>query len=202
MRDRPLDRTIRAPISGVVASRTIAPGSRVEAGTGLFSIVDPSVVWLRANVPAADAPRVRPTSGAAFTVERLPREYTATRAISVGSVIDSISRTVPVIYQVANPDGSLKIGSIARVDLRTGERVEGVIIPISAVLDEDGRPIAYVQAEGERFEKRALRLGARDGERTLVLDGVKAGERVVTGAAYQVRLASLSTAVHAEGHEH
>ena len=63
-------------------------------------------------------------------------------------------------------------------------------------------PIAYVQPEGERFEKRELTLGGREGDRTLVLAGIKAGERVVTGAAYQVRLASLSTGVPAHGHEH
>lgn len=193
---------VRAPISGVVASRTIAPGSRVEAGAALFSIVDPSVVWLRVNVPAAEAPRVRATSGAAFRVERLPREYTATRTVSVGSIIDSLSRTVPVIYEVANHDGSLKIGGTARVGVRTAERASGVLIPTSAVLDEDGRAIAYVQAEGERFEKRELRIGGRDGERTLVLSGIERGDRVVTGAAYQIRLASLSTAVPAHGHEH
>ena len=193
---------VRSPISGVVATRTIAPGSRVEAGATLFSIVDPSVVWLRVNVSAADAPRLRTTSGATFQVERLPREYSAPRAVSVGSVIDSLSRTVPAIYEVGNPDGSLKIGATARASVRVGERVQGVVIPSAAVLDEDGRPIAYVQAEGERFEKRDLRIGGREGQRTLVLEGIRAGERVVTGAAYQVRLASLSTAVPAHGHEH
>jgi membrane fusion protein, heavy metal efflux system len=193
---------IRSPISGVVANRTIAPGSRVEAGASLFSIVDPSVVWLRVNVAAADAPRVRTTSGATFRVERLPREYSAARIVSVGSIIDSLSRTVPVIYEVANSDGSLKIGATARAGVRTGERATGIIIPTAAVLDEDGRAIAYVQAEGERFEKRELRIGGRDGERTLVLSGIERGDRVVTGTAYQVRLASLSTAVPAHGHEH
>lgn len=193
---------IRAPISGVVANRTIAPGSRVDAGAPLFSIVDPSVVWLRVNIPAADAPRVRVTSAATFRVERLPRDYTVSRTVSVGSIIDSLSRTVPVIYEVANSDGSLKIGGAARVAVRTGDRTSGVVIPTSAVLDEDGRPIAYVQAEGERFEKRDLTIGGRDGDRTLVLTGIERGERVVTAAAYQVRLASLSTSVPAHGHEH
>jgi membrane fusion protein, heavy metal efflux system len=59
-----------------------------------------------------------------------------------------------------------------------------------------------VQAEGERFEKRELTIGGRDRDRTLVLSGIQRGDRVVTGAAYQVRLASLSTAVPAHGHEH
>jgi multidrug efflux pump subunit AcrA (membrane-fusion protein) len=90
----------------------------------------------------------------------------------------------------------------AQVAVGTGQQAEGVVISSSAILEEDGRPVAYVQPEGERFEKRELQIGGASGGRTLVLSGIKAGERIVTGAAYQVRLASLSTSVPAHGHEH
>ena len=193
---------IRSPIAGVVATRTITPGSRVEAGTPLFTIVDARTVWLSVNVPAAQAPLVGRTSGAAFTIEGSPRRYTSTRTVSIGSVIDPQSRTVRALYEVNNSDASIRVGSNARVSVRTGQQADGVIIPVSAVLDEDGRTIVYVQPEGETFEKREVRLGGEQGGVVLVLDGVKAGERVVTGAAYQVRLASLSTAVPSQGHEH
>jgi len=193
---------VRSPIAGVIARRSIAPGSRVDAGAPLFTIVDPSVVWLAVNVPAAHAADVGRSSGAEFTLEGSDRRYEARRTVSVGSVIDSLSRTVPVLYEVPNPDGSIKVGATARVSVRTGERAEGVVIPTSAVLDEDGRPVAYVQPEGERFEKRELTVAGTEGDRTVVTAGINPGERVVTGAAYQVRLASLSTAVPAHGHEH
>ena len=178
----------------------------MEAGAPLFTVVDPSVVWLRVNVPAAQAANVSRSAGAEFRVEGSERVYEARRVVSVGSVIDSLSRTVPVLLEVANPDASLKIGANARVAVRTGLRESGVVIPATALLDEDGRPVVYVQPEGEAFEKRELTLGGREGgpqgDRVLVRAGVKAGERVVTGAAYQVRLASLSTSVPAHGHEH
>ena len=193
---------VRSPIAGVVASRSIAPGGRVEAGAPLFTIVDPAVVWLMVNVPAAQASRVGRTGGASFQLEGDPRRYEARRTVSVGSVIDSLSRTVPVLYEVANPDGTIKVGASARVAVRTGQRADGVVIPTSAVLDEDGRPIVFVQPEGETFEKREITVAGTEGDRTLVTAGIKPGERVVTGAAYQVRLASLSTAVPAHGHEH
>jgi membrane fusion protein, heavy metal efflux system len=194
--------SVRSPLTGVIVKRTIAPGSRVDAGASLFTIVDPSIVYVTAHVPAAQASLVTQRSVATFRMEGSPRAYTARRIVSIGSVIDPQSRTLPVIYEVPNPDRSLKIGANARVGVSTGQRVQGVVIPESAVLDEDGRPIVYVQAEGETFERRDIEIGGRDGTRVLVLNGVKAGERVVTGAAYQVRLASLSTAVPAHGHEH
>jgi RND family efflux transporter MFP subunit len=197
---------LRAPIAGVVATRTLVPGSRVEAGAELFTVVDPSVVWLEVNVPSAQAALVGSNAaaraGTSFRVPGSDANFPVRRTISVGSIIDSVSRTVPVIYEVANRTGSLKIGMTAEVAVGTGQPVEGVVIPASAVLDEDGRPIAYVQVEGERFEKRELTLGGTEGERTLVRAGIEPHERVVSGAAYQVRLASLSTSVPEHGHEH
>lgn len=193
---------VRAPIAGVVAERRISAGSSVAAGDPLFTIVDPSVVWLRVNVPADQAPRVGLAARAIFRLDGGERLYHTRRMISSGTVIETASRTLAVLFEVPNPDGSVRIGSMARVSMLTGDRVPGVVIPASAVLDEDGRPVAYVQLDGETFEKRDLQLGGREGDNVAVLSGIAAGERVVTGAAYQVRLASLSTAVPAHGHEH
>lgn len=193
---------IRAPLAGVVASRTLTPGSRVDAGAELFTVVDPSVLWLEANVPASEAARVSTRSTASFRVPGSDAAWKARRTISVGGVIDSLSRTVPVISEVANPDRVLKVGMNVQVAIETGRALDGVRIPSSAVLDEDGSPIVFIQSEGETFEKRAIEVEASAGEWTLVRSGITAGERVVTGAAYQVRLASLSTSVPAEGHAH
>ena len=194
--------TLRSPIAGVVARRDLAPGSRVEAGTLLFAIVDPSLVWLRAHVPVAEAPRIRADAGASFTLEGGGVSGETVHTVAVGSMVDPATRSVPVLYEVENPDGAIKVGAHARVLVRTGEVAEGVVIPDSAVLQEDGRPIAYVQPEGERFERRELALGPRVAGRALVRSGIEPGERIVTGAAYQVRLASLSTVVPAHGHGH
>jgi membrane fusion protein, heavy metal efflux system len=193
---------IRSPISGVVTRRAALPGSRVDAGTSLFTVVDPSVVWLTVNVPASAAGGVSRNSMATFTTEGSATTYPARRIVSVGSVIDPVSRTLPLIYEVTNPTEAIKVGANARALVRTAGRMDGVIIPTSAILDDNGRAIVFVQAGGERFERREVTLGGREGELTLVRTGVQPGERVVSGAPYQVRLASLSTAVPAHGHEH
>lgn len=194
--------SLRAPIDGVVVSRAVTIGGRVAPGTRLFRIVDPSVVGLQVHVPAVQAARVTPQSRATFVVAGNDRRYEAGRPVSIAIVVDSLTRTVPVLYEAANPDGSLRVGATATVSLQTGTRVEGVVVPSAAILDEDGRSICYVQLSGERFEKREITVGADDGVRAVVVAGLRAGDRVVTGAAYQVRLASLSTSVPAEGHAH
>lgn len=193
---------IRSPLSGLVASRTLTPGSRVDAGMELFTVVDPTTLWLEASVPAAEAARVTPRSTASFRVPGTDAVWRARTLVALGGVIDSLSRTVPAIYEVPNPAGTLKVGMNAQVFVGTGRELEGVVIPASAVLDDDGRPIVYVQTEGERFEQRAVALAGTDGILALVRSGLAPGERVVTGAAYQVRLASLSTSVPEHGHEH
>lgn len=193
---------VRAPISGVIASRSFVPGGRVEPGEALFTIVDPSTVWLRVQLPAAAASAL--TSGArpTFTVEGAPRAMTAARLVTVGSVLDSATRTVPAVFAVANPAGALKIGQYASASVPAGGTVLGVAIPNEAILDDNGTPVAYVQLGGETFERRVLTLGASDGTRTQVAGGIRPGEMVVTTGAYQVRLASMSGSSFAGGHAH
>jgi multidrug efflux pump subunit AcrA (membrane-fusion protein) len=82
------------------------------------------------------------------------------------------------------------------------ETAPTVVVPVSAVVDDAGRPIVFVQISGESFERRPVTLGARQSDVVQVLQGVKPGERVVSKGAYLIRLAALSTQVPAHGHVH
>ena len=75
-------------------------------------------------------------------------------------------------------------------------------IPDSAIVEEGGQPVAFVQVSGETFQKRELTLGIRDGNWVQVLTGVSEGERVVTKGAMAIRLASVSSVIPAHGHAH
>jgi RND family efflux transporter MFP subunit len=194
---------VRAPISGVVQARRFTPGQRVEAGAMLFEIVNPGEVWLRLKLPARYASAGGSAGSALFTVEGSDRRYRSQRLVSTGSAIDPASRTLPVIMSVDNGDGSIKIGQFATAQLEVGGTRSGVAVPNEAILNEDGEPVAYVQAGGETFERRPLTLGPTDGVHTLVASGVAAGEYVVVEGAYQVYLASLSTTdIGDHGHAH
>ena len=195
--------TIRAPITGVVNTRPMAPGARVEAGDRLFTIVNPAVVWLRLNLPARDAAQADAITAVAFTVEGGEERFRTRRVVSVGSALDPEARTLPVTLAVDNSDRRLKIGLFAEGQAFVGGQTEGVALPNEAIQHEDGLPVAYVQTEGEAFERRPLVLGATDGAYTLVESGLNAGEYVVIKGAYQVYLASLSTSeISDHGHPH
>lgn len=193
---------LTAPIGGVIAERTLVPGDRVEAGEMLFTVVDPSLAWLRTRVPAALASSLAREEPASFVVEGSDEVFRASPLRSAGTVIDPGTRTVPAVFEVANDVLGLVFGQLATVAVPVGQAASGVAIPASAIVDDSGTPVAYVQTGGESFERRPLTLGASDGFATLVVSGISAGEMVVTRGAYQVRLASLSGNEFAGSHAH
>jgi membrane fusion protein, heavy metal efflux system len=193
---------LTSPISGVVAQRSFVPGGRVAAGTQLFTIVDPRTAWLRVQVPAQAATGIPRDARATFTTDGSPQVRTTSRLVSVGNVLDPRTRTVPVVFEVADAGGLFTFGQLAQVAVPTGGTVRGVVIPNTAIVDDNGTPVAYVQVGGETFERRVLAVGASDGRRTHIVDGVRPGEMVVTTGAYQVRLASMSGDDFAGGHAH
>jgi cobalt-zinc-cadmium efflux system membrane fusion protein len=193
---------LTSPVNGVVARRSFVPGGRVEAGTPLFTIVDPRTAWLRVQVPAAAVSGIPASAHATFTTDGSQEIHAASRLVSVGSVLDPRTRTVPVVFEIADAGGLFTFGQLAQVAVPTGGTVTGVVIPNRAIVDDNGTAVAYVQVGGETFERRVLSLGASDGVRTHVVAGIRSGEMVVTIGAYQVRLASMSGDDFAGGHAH
>lgn len=90
----------------------------------------------------------------------------------------------------------------AELRLRIGERASDCAIPLEAVVPDQGLATAYVQVAGEAFERRVLKLGARDGTHVEVLSGVVPGERVATRGSHYVRLASMAPEGFGHGHAH
>jgi multidrug efflux pump subunit AcrA (membrane-fusion protein) len=162
-------------------------------------------------VPEQDAARLRSDKGAQYQVAGLdtwqPLDITGddppSQLVTIGKTVNTVSRTVDVIYSVARPDPALRVGGLVQVSLPAGADFEGVIIPSSAVVDDEGREIVYVQVDGEHFEARSVTAGPRSGNLVGVQRGLKAGERIVVEGAHLVRLAdraSVSEAPH--GHVH
>lgn len=205
--DGPEGIAVRSPIAGTVARVDVAPGAFVEEGQKLFHIVDLDRLWVEVQVPEANIGRVQGTTGAWLEIEGFEEPFevsppTGGRVIALGGVIDPESRTVPLLFEVPNPDRALRVGLSVRAHILTGETAPAPVVPLPAIVDDNGQEVAYVQLEGEAFERRPLRLGVRDGDRVEVLEGLRPGERVVTRGAYLVRLAASSSAVPAHGHAH
>jgi membrane fusion protein, heavy metal efflux system len=203
----PLMLELRASIPGVLNSVAAGPGEVVSAGQAVFTVLNPESVWIEARIPEIDVGRLSGAKDATLELPEHPGRFVPVTAegighlVSLGVEVDAATRTVPLIYQIQNPQGLL-IGQMVNLFVETAHAEETLAIPDSAIVEEDGRPIAFVQLSGETFEKRDLELGIRDGNRVQVLSGLAEGERVVTKGAYAVRLASVSSAIPAHGHVH
>lgn len=195
---------VRAPISGVLAEARVAPGSFVAADDLLFRVIDPSVLWLEIRVPEVDVPLLDPDRGGWVTVQGSDEALALDPAALVARapIIDPESRTVSVIYSVPNADGRLSAGALATAHLYRGDPVPGLAIPASALVHDGAQTVVFVQVEGEAFERRVVRVSARERDLVGIREGLRAGEHVVTRGAYAVRLAASSGSVPAHGHAH
>jgi RND family efflux transporter MFP subunit len=198
--------SLRAPISGTLVAANLTPGALVEAGQNLLSIVDLDRVWIEARLFEIDIAKVRGFESAFFSAAALPEPFAlappSARIINIGSVIDPATRSVPLILEVRNSQGRLRIGMQGDLSLPSGEKTRGLALPVGAIVDDKGVAVAFVQTEGESFERRELELGIKSQGYAEVKAGLKAGERVVTKGAYRVHLGSLSTSLPAHGHAH
>lgn len=198
------------PIDGTLDDVAATPGAAVSPGTVLFRVVDTRELWIRARVPEQDAPRVRSDRDASFQIAGLegylPIDVTGDDAnaslITLGRTVHPASRTVDLIYALRAPDPRLRVGGLVRVSVPASEDFSGIVLPKSAVLDDGGRQVVFVQIDGEHFEERTVRTGAVQGARIGITHGLTGTERVVTRGAHVVRLASQANTGPAHGHIH
>ncbi len=200
---------LRAPIAGHIVSVGRSEGEHIEAATdAVFRIVNTDRVWIQAQIPEADLPGLPAQPGASIVVASLPDRRIRVPGevggglVHLGTVVDPETRSIPVIYELPNPDGLLRVGMFADVHLETQTVVDAVAVPEEAVVLDNGRPIAFVLIDGENFQRRDLEIGIRDRGFVQVLSGVQDGERVATKGAYAVKLSSLAPAAFGHGHGH
>jgi RND family efflux transporter MFP subunit len=193
---------LRAPIAGVLASRLATTGANVTAGSTLFEVADVSQVHVEGRIPESQATHARRITAAEIEVRGRDPIPIQGRATTLGRVLDPETRTLPIVFAFDNRMLRLPLGQSVFLRLLMEDTAPHVVVPVSAIVDDAGRPIVFVQIGGEWFERRPVTLGVREADVVQVLDGMKAGERVVTKGAHLIRLASLSTQVPAHGHVH
>lgn len=173
---------IRAPITGTVVEKLISPGQLLQAATPCFTVADLSSVWVMANVFEADLPSVH--IGDVATVVTGSNQTLAGRVDYIAALVDPNTRAVSVRLEVANPGEVLKRDMYVRVVLQPRAQVQGILVPVSAILrDEQNVPFVFVAKPDHSFERRTVALGSRVGDRQQVTTGLKAGESVVVSGA-------------------
>lgn len=176
---------VTSPVSGFVLEKQAVEGLRVMAGQSLYTVADVSTVWVEADVYEVDVPDVRVGSRAMVTLDSRPGEPFAGRAVYIYPYADEKTRTVKVRFQFANRDGRLRPGILANVDLSVALG-PALSIPSDALLDSGTRQIVFLAQGDGYFEPRDVKAGQRVDGRVQILEGLKEGDEVVSGAAFFV----------------
>lgn len=199
---------LRSPLTGTVVEAHATPGQYLNVGERIFRVVSLDLMFIEANVSEYDLGRVQQAPGASYRLSAYPDQIVPIlgsgggRLHDVGSVVDPLNRTVVVRYEVPNPAGQLRVDMFAEVLVETARRENALAVPESAVLDEGDQTLVIVQRGGESFEQRPVKTGVRDGDWIEIVDGLQAGERVVTRGARAIRIAALSGAIPAHSNDH
>lgn len=180
------DRLIKAPFAGVVGLRNISVGALVEPGDVITTLYDDSVMKLDFQIPATFLTVIR--EGLPITARARAygdREFQGV-VKSINAEVDPVTRSITVRAEIPNPDGLLKPGVLMSVELFNHPR-ESLVIPEEALIPQGDAQYLLIVDEAGMVERRPVRIGIRQPGNVEILKGLKAGERVITRGAMQVR---------------
>ena len=174
---------LAAPVSGVIAAANVVAGQVVDAREVLFEIVDPSRLSVEAS--AFDAALLTNIASASAS----PSAGVSVPLVFVGAGRVLREGAIPVLFKTAAPkDGKtnaiMAVGQPVKVLVQTKEQFKGFAVPASAVVkNASNQDMVWVHTSAEVFQPRPARIVALDGATVSVVDGLKAGDRVVTQGA-------------------
>ncbi|KDP87243.1 hypothetical protein CF70_002680 [Cupriavidus sp. SK-3] len=179
--------TLRSQANGVVLEKPAVEGRRFMPGEMLYQIADLSSVWMLAEVFEQELGLIRQGQAVKVHVDAYPDKTFTGTVTFIYPTVTPETRTVKVRIEQSNPGGLLKPAMFAHVEMAsTRSGGQALAVPDSAVLDTGARQLVLVQREEGKFEPRSVKLGMRADGYIEVLEGVKAGEKVVVSANFLI----------------
>jgi RND family efflux transporter MFP subunit len=170
---------IRAPIGGVVSARYIKVGNAIQPNSAAFKITRMDTLHAHIYVPERDIHKLAPKQAATLVVDAWPDRSFRGAILRVNPVVDAATGTVKVTVAMAGSQGELKPGMFGRVEILYDRRESAVLVPKDAVLTEDAAQSVFVVTAG-KARRRPIKVGYSDNANYEVLEGLKAGDEVVT----------------------
>lgn len=186
----PIEAAIRAPIAGTVVERLVTPGQVLQAGaTATFTVADLSTMWVNASVYGADVTLVRTGEAVDVVVDGVARPVPG-RVDYVAPIVDPATKATAVRIVAQNPAQLLKRDLFVQLRIRSDVRKRGLLVSSTAVLrDDDNLPFVFIAAADGTFIRRRVTLGRHADLRYEIVDGLKAGDLVVSNGALFIQFA-------------
>lgn len=195
---------VSASMNGYIKNITIKEGEYVTAGQALATVSQNKRLVLRAEVSEKHYKALNTIQTANFQTPYDNQVYALSdlngRLLSFGKTAGDNSFFIPVSFEFDNR-GDIVPGSFVEIFLVSSPIENTITLPVSALTNEMGIFYAYRQLDEEGYQKQEVKTGANNGKEVQILSGIKAGDRVVTRGAYQVKMAASSGAIP-HGHEH
>lgn len=197
---------ISSPLNGYLKNLSMKEGEYITVGQPLATVSQNRKLVLRAEVSQRNYNTLKTIRSANFKTPYDNQVYVLSeldgKLLSFGRASDGNSFYVPVTFEFDNK-GDVVPGSFVEVYLISAPIENALTVPVSALTNEMGIFYVYVQLDEEGYRKQEVTPGMNDGENVEILQGLKAGDKVVTRGAYQVKMASFSGAIpHGHSHEH
>lgn len=197
---------VTAPMGGYITEILVSNGAYVTVGQTIAVVSDTRSLVLQANVaqryahllPTVNGANIEnPVTHAVTTMEEMNG-----RILSYGKSVCAGSHMLPVTLEISNHSGFTP-GGFVKIWLTTQSTTPVMVIPKTALLEEQGNFFVFKKIDSEKYEKQPVTIGATDGKYVEVLSGLTADQRIVTRGAVMVKLAKASSALdpHA-GHVH
>lgn len=179
-----LNGIIRAPVSGVIADKTVTPGQLLQAGSSTaFTVANLSQVWVLAQISPSDLSKVGFHDAAMIDPGNGTGPFHGT-VQNVSASVDPNTRAVVARIVAPSPGDLLKKQMYVDVAIESGRVTTGLLVPVSAVLrDDQNLPFVYVALPDGSFIRRHVTLGYRDRQNYDVTSGLASGDRIVANGA-------------------
>lgn len=172
--------TLRAPFSGQVGLREVSVGEFVNVGQDLVTLVRLDPIEVDFSVPESALGQLQNGQKVRVAVDAFPDDNFGGVVTAIDPVIDPNSRSAKLRAQIANPDGRLKPGQFAKLQLDTGtDTSDALLVPEQALMQDGDTRFVYTVVDG-KAKKTVIKTGARIPGMVQVVEGLKAGDVVIT----------------------
>ena len=175
---------LKAPIEGRITERRSTVGEHIGKETEIYTISDPTDLWVLAEVKERDIGAVQVGQETTFTVLAYPGESFHGKVVLLGNRVETESRTLEVRIEVNNADGRLKPGMFADVEIATTAIKDVLVISDQALQTLEDEQIVFVALSETKFEKRVVKIGLEQHGRVQIVEGLKEGDHVVTEGSF------------------
>ena len=178
--------SLYAPIKGKIIAFNTVRGAMVDQNSEILTIMDPTVVWVDAEIYERDIARIKLGQEIKVSVPAYPAESFLGKVIYIGDVLKEETRTITVRTEVPNREYKLKPGMFADMTVYLNHQDEVLAVPEAAVLDDRDDKIVFIPVEGG-FRLQVVQVGMKESGFWEIVAGLEEGQEVVTVGSYQLK---------------